>query len=610
MTTTDVWVIPPWILEALELLRPAAKGGVREWADNRRILDGKTSSMPGPWRTSYTPYLAGIMDAFTEPEVEEISFVKPTQTGGTETLLNMIGYVIDEDPGAAMLTLPKEELGEHVSDNRLRPMMELCPTLRDKFDKNSKRLELQFDGMYLVITGANSPSSLASHPIRYLFMDEVDKYPVAAGKEADPRSLARERTKTYDSNKKIVNTSTPTFENGPIWTDWLRADSQYQYFVRCPHCGEWWTFEFAHLKFDNTSRDTARDTAVYCCKSCGGTVDDTQKNEMVRGGEWRAIRDGGRRKIAYHLNSFYSPWVRLGDIAYEFESSRREPEKLMNFINSWLAEPFKDVEVTLTGEWIHDNRASQYPEEMVPQGTVMITAGVDVQKDSFFWTIRAWRDNMTSYNLCHGQVFSWREIEHIMNRYYYDREKTQHIVNLCCVDSGDQTDDVYDFCAINAEWAVPIKGASTRLQGRYQRTIIDRANSKANGLTLYRLDTNHYKDTLFARLRRDEEDGGWYTFEGCDPEYCEMISSEHRVLRKYNGRLSSVWETKAVGRANHYLDCEVYAMLAADLCGIRDINVQRAQADRVPAPVNSTPMPHAAPTPGGWLEQKKRGWFG
>ena len=74
-------------------------------------------------------------------------------------------------------------------------------------------LELQFDGMYLALSGANSPASLSSRPIRFLLLDEVDKYPANAGKEADPISLARERTKTF-SNKKIAMVSTPTLTDG------------------------------------------------------------------------------------------------------------------------------------------------------------------------------------------------------------------------------------------------------------------------------------------------------------------------------------------------------------------------------------------------------------
>ena len=43
------------------------------------------------------------MDEFNNYETEEIIFVKPTQVGGTEAILNMIGYVINEDPSPAMV---------------------------------------------------------------------------------------------------------------------------------------------------------------------------------------------------------------------------------------------------------------------------------------------------------------------------------------------------------------------------------------------------------------------------------------------------------------------------------------------------------------------------
>lgn len=135
----------------------------------------------------------------------------------------------------------------------------------------------------------------------------------------------------------------------------------------------------------------------------------------------------------------------------------------------------------------------------------------------------------------------------------------------------------------------PVKGASTRLDGRYRRSVIDRTGSRADGQALYLVDTNHYKDALFARMHRDEEEGGWYVDDGCDPEYCEMVTSEHKVVRKYGGRLVSVWEPKAQGRPNHYWDCEVYAALAADLCGLRGINAAQArERQELPAPAEGS----------------------
>jgi len=148
---------------ALKILKPPENLTVSQWADKYRILDAKTSAEPGPWRTARTPYLQGIMDAFNDPEIEEIIFVKPTQVGGTESLQNIVGYIIAQDPSPTLIVYPTLELAEYTSKNRIQPMINLCPILLEKYqDKESKILELQFEGMYIVLSGANSPASLAS----------------------------------------------------------------------------------------------------------------------------------------------------------------------------------------------------------------------------------------------------------------------------------------------------------------------------------------------------------------------------------------------------------------------------------------------------------------
>lgn len=614
MARMSEWRCPDWLLDALKVLKPAGKLTVTQWADTKRVLPA-TSSMPGRWRTGFTPYLAGIMDTFSDPEVEEISVVKSTQVGGTELILNMMGFAIEQDPSPMMVVYPTESLGEYISENRIQQMVRLCPSLRERFDQNSRRLELQFVGMYIIISGANSPSSLASYPIRYLFMDEIDKYPPTAGKEADPRALARERTRTYDNDKKIVNISTPTYEAGPIWQEWTNADTQYEYFVTCPHCGESFTFQFKCLRFESDSPEQAQQTAVYVCEHCGGLIRDNHRQEMVREGRWQAVKENGRRRVAFRITAFLSPWLRLGDIAYEWVSSRNDPGRRMNFINSWLAEPYKDVKSTTSAEWLLENRQSQYEEDEIPPETVMLTGGVDVQRDCFYWVIRAWAANMTSRKVAHGKVFAWREIEFEMNRTRYDREKNGYTVNLCCVDSGDQTDDVYNFCLINSEWAVPVKGSTGKINGRYSCSVIDKVGSRANGHPLYILDVGFYKDMIFSRLRRDEDEGGWYINKGTDIEYCEMLTAEHKVMRKLkNGRTIQMWEPKATGRDNHYLDCEVYAALAADLLGIREVNAQGVNRERE---VLEQPVAPALPAPaqpredsGFFGRETGKGWFG
>ena len=104
-----------WFTEEKSAFKPPERITVSEWADKYRVLLPQTSAEPGPWRTSRTPYLRDIQDAFSNPEIEEIVFCKPTQVGGTELIYNCLGYAISQDPGPALLIMPTDLLALYVS---------------------------------------------------------------------------------------------------------------------------------------------------------------------------------------------------------------------------------------------------------------------------------------------------------------------------------------------------------------------------------------------------------------------------------------------------------------------------------------------------------------
>lgn len=407
--------------EALKFLQPPEDITVSEWADKYRVLDAKTSAMPGPWRTEHTPYLKGIMDEFNNYETEEIVYVKPTQVGGTECLQNMVGYIVQQDPAPTMIVYPTDTLAKSISENRLQPMFKAAPELRKRFDENSQLQELQFDGMYLTLAGSNSPSSLASKAIRFLFLDEVDKYPGASKKEADPVSLARERTKTFH-NRKIFITSTPTLKTGHIWKAKEDADIEKHYFVPCPHCGEYIELKWKQIHFpkeEGMSYADRAEFATYVCQECGCVITDQDKPEMLRKGEWRTVKENTKfvRKVAFWMNTLYSPFVRFSEIVKEFLDSKDDPEKLQNFVNSWLAEPWEDTKLKTNADLVME-RQTEYEELVVPEWAKLLTAGVDVQENCLYWSIRAWGNYLTSQNIAHGQAFSFQEVERIMNLEY------------------------------------------------------------------------------------------------------------------------------------------------------------------------------------------------
>ena len=594
--------------EALQYLRPPEDISVSEWAEKYRVLDSKSSAMPGPWRNDKTPYLTGVMDEFCNFDTEEIILAKASQLGGTEALFNMMGWIIQQDPSPVMVVYPSDTLAESISVNRLQPMFRLAAPLKERWkESDSTKTELQFDGMYLTLVGSNSPANLASRPVRFLFLDEVDKYPGATKKEADPIKLARERTKTFH-NSKVFMTSTPTLKSGHIWQALEEADVEKHYFVPCPHCGKMIELKWSQITFPNEDGMSYMDRAElanYVCQECGCIITDQDKPQMLRFGEWRVVRQNAAiaRTVGFWINTLYSPFVRFSEIAREFLKSKDDPEALQNFVNSWLAEPWEDTKLKPSADTVMDRQAD-LPELVVPEWAKLLTGGVDVQETSVYWTIRAWGNYLTSQNIAHGQALSFAEVERVMNLSYGKEDGSQMVVQLALIDSGDNTDAVYDFCASNSDWALPSKGSSHPMTTHFKLSTVNKTDSRAYGMKLVLIDTGKYKDMIAGRMKKENGSGSWMVYQGCDMEYAEQVTSEHKVNVRSGNRTVKEWRLKTSHADNHYLDTEVYAMCAADMLGARSLHLE--EVDMEPR-TEAKPQPEPKPednwlgTNGQWL---------
>ena len=572
---------PPYIMDALKILKPPELLTVSEWADKHRILSEQDSSYPGHWRTSKTPYLKKVMDAFNDLSIYDITFCAGTQLGKTAAEQNMIGYAISQDPGPMMIVYPTEKLAEFTSERRLKPMFKLTESIKTRFfERESKRLELSFESMYIALVGANSPSDLSSRPVRYIFFDEIDKFPAWSGAEASPIKLAEERTKTF-YNRKIVKVSTPTLKTGYIEQAWEKADMQYNYYLPCPHCGESQVLEFSQIKWpEDMDISQVKNNAWYECKFCHNAIYDRQKIQMLRDGTWKGNKKvtGKVRKVAFHMSSLYSPWLSFGDVASEFLESKDVPSLLMNFINSWLAEPWVDKSSKLKSDIVMEKQLP-YDRGRMPEDAQLITCGIDCQLDHFWYSVRAWGPHLTSWLVDYGRIETWADVETVINRSYADSNGEVRNVNLACIDSGYNTDEVYSFCAQHIDVAVPTKGSSTQLKSRYNVTILDRG--KAFGLRLYTFDPNQLKNFIASRMNINAGDyGSWNVYRDIDREYCDQICAEQLVEKKdKKGKITSVWEKISSHAQNHLLDCETNNALAAEILGVRYLMEQKEEEE-------------------------------
>lgn len=560
-----------------------------EWADKHRLLATKGSSEAGPWRTSRTPYLREIMDALSiKNPVQRVVFMKGAQVGATEAGLNWIGYVIHHAPGPMMVVTPTVEMAKRFSRQRLEQMLNDTPALRARVPHTRSReagntlLLKEFAGGILVMVGSNSPGPLSSMPVRYLFCDEVDRYPLSAEKEGDPLSLLMARTATFSSRRKVFLVSTPTIEGvSKIAAEYALTD-QRRYFVPCPHCGH-----MQFLKWPSLRWEAGRpETAGYVCEDCGALMREHHKTRMFAAGQWRATAVAQGDAIGFHLSSLYSPvgWTAWEELARGWEQSAASVELRQTFVNTKLGETWTDQGEGPDWEKIHAGRA-EYRRGTVPAGVLVLTAGADVQKDRIEVSVWGWGRGLTSWLVDHlvitgdpSTAEAWEPVNALLARDWRHERGAPIKIERLAVDSGHETAAVYKWARKAGVRVLVVKGAAGAKAGSAPVSVpsaIDGYRDRKRtlrGVRVYGVNTPILKTELYRWLWLERgagvpPDGSVFIPHDVDVEWCRQLVAEQLVRwRDRRGYMRTEWRAKR--ERNEALDCRVYARAATWVLGM------------------------------------------
>jgi phage terminase large subunit GpA-like protein len=439
---------------AADVLTPPPDLTVSEWADENRRLSSESAAEKGEWRTDRAPYQRAVMDAMgANSGYESVVLMWAAQSGKSSMLENFTGYIIDLDPGPLLVVEPREADAEAFSKDRLAPMLRDTPCLQGKVadsrsrDSNNTILHKKFLGGSITLAAANSPAGLAMRSIRYCLLDEVDRYPASAGSEGDPVNPAITRTANF-WNRKIVLCSTPTTKGSSrIEAAWLNSNQQ-SYWVPCPHCGE-----FQLLRWDSLIWPKGEpEDAQYRCEHCSKLIGDWQKHAMLRQGEWRAARPDITDIAGFWINGLYSPWRKWSALAKKFLADKRSPETLREFVNTVLAEPWDDAAETTVDQATVMARREHY-RAAVPYGAVVLTVGVDVQKDRLELELAGWGRGEESWSIEYRVIPGdpagatlWHELDAYLERRWPHEAGISLPVAACAIDAGYESQAVYEFC--------------------------------------------------------------------------------------------------------------------------------------------------------------------
>jgi len=554
---------------------PHPRQSVTEWAEANISFSSRFTSSPGPFRVRSYPYMREWLDAFHPASgVRSMALLCGAQVAKSTAIQVGMAYRLCRAPAPALWVLDTQTNAQSFSESRWQVMIDDNEVLRAEMPGNKdkfKNLDQAFRRMHLWFVGSNSPGNLAGRSISLLCLDEVDKYKTKTKQEAAAVQLAVQRTASFPM-ALIVQTSTPTTQEGSIWKAWLEGD-QRRFWVPCPHCQAMTLLNWPMMKWDEDAKiddnrwdlKRVRETARLECPHCAGHLTDAIKTKMLREGVWRAENLGalpGHR--SYHLSALYSVRRSFGALAVKFLQDKQSLMGLQDFVNSILAEPWEDAMTTESRPLTVGEYTLRAPVE---ESTARIMA-VDVQQDCFYFVCRAFAKDGSSKLIDEGRLTTWADLEFKVTELGLDTQRNigGMMAKLVVVDSGFRTDEVLDVCIRNRY--IPAKGED-RLEGygvklgKSLRKAISVIKPYRRGWFLMLFSSPTAQDVL--EWLRSGQGPAWTVAADASEEYKAHLDAHRKVMRRspLTGRETYLW--KQIGRRpNHMLDAELMILALAE----------------------------------------------
>lgn len=547
-----------------------------------------------------TPYAVGVMDAAFFPSVQMESIMKCPQSAGTEAVHNCIGYTIDRAPGPVLYVFPDETTARENAQERIIPMLRDSPRLREYLtgtsdDIGSVRIKLA----HLIIHMAWSGSAvrLGNKPIRYLVLDELDKYQ-GSKREAPAEALAEKRVITWGKRAITWKLSTPTVVDGPIHKAFAQSEARFRYHTVCPYCGCELLMDFEHIRWPDACVDPvslkSHSLGWYECPHCASPDDpehgrwtDADRDLAVRNGLWREETSGLELhehleqyrpiSVGFHIPAWISPFVSLSEIAAKALEYQLNPtlELLKDLQNNYKAEPWEAQYETRSEDAIlalRDDRPrgavpgplpTRKPGGEAQERVAAVLAAVDTQLRYFRYSIRAfgYGEEAESWLIQEGVAPTLNALDELFWRSeYLDALERPFKVRAVIIDAmGDpqRTAQVYAWAARNRGRVFPAQGVhapATPVAYAPQEYFPGLKGERVKipgGILLHKVDTTMFKGVLASKLAIAPGDPGAFHLHAGDG----LLAYAREMCAEVWNPEKNLWDNPK-GRPNHAFDCE------------------------------------------------------
>lgn len=585
-------------------LSPPPKLNLVEWADTYRYLPDN-SAEAGRWKTSRVHAARKPMMSVSNPEVQEVTVMSCIQFMKTELMLNTALFYMHQEPSPIMYVAPKKETAEAWSKERLVKSVNCTPVVSDIFTNNRRGegntiTQKQFAGGQISIVSARNPTDLAMRACRIMLFDECDKYPInvgageaGSGGEGDPITVAWGRATTYGKRAKKITACSPTVDGKSRIQQEYKNSNMSVFYQPCPHCdfAKVLTWTDVIIPRDEKKNFIHKDAAI-CCSECGSLWNESDRKKSIRNGYWIATKPEITWHHGYKVSSLASPFTPVSILAKEFSDAQNNPEKLKAFYNTRMAEVWREIGEQPDWERLYERR-EKYNPKIIPEGGLLTTCGIDVQKDFLYYEIMAWGRKKESWSLDVGIIEGNIEdqetknrLEEFLDQLLINSKGVEVPIMKTCIDSGYNTNEVYSFCRhYGSASVVPVKGEDNLMTPIGTPTLVDVTVSgkrMSRGMQLWKVGSSIIKEQIYrwlnAKKPTDEDllngrtyPTGYSHFPEWDEEYFKQLTAEVYTKKTDNrGFFKFIWEK--LRKDNHFLDCRVYNRAASAMLQIDRMN--------------------------------------
>lgn len=605
------------IREGLASLRAEIPQPLSDWAAEHFVMAGDSSHQKGGWVA--WSFQLGIMDFMSDDRIEELGVKKSKRVGYTKIITAFITYNIAHRRRKQALWQPTDDDRDSYVKTEIEPVLDAVEAVR-KVRRHGKGTEdtikfKQFRDSVLHLLGGKAKRAYRRITVAVAILDEWSAFDQKIEKSGDPGGLAKGRLEGA-AYPKFVGGSTPGVKglcHIERFTD--NAEGYVRFQVECKHCGAehpllWGGKDKPFgMKWERGQPETVRHICPHCRQAT------TQADYLPRGlpmaGTWVCDKTGKRYgpdrvwrdnagmptrppvTLGVHVWAAYSPQRSWPSIMKEFEEADASAQAgdtgpLQLFVNETLGETWEMV-----GDRSDENelqkRAEAYPLGTVPKGGLVLTCGIDVQRDRWELTVYAWARGLESWvvdvAVIEGNPASeadWEPVTaYVQRRYRQEWHGGTLGLSAISIDSSDQTQAVYNWVRKMApllpklravkgrgEENIPILGPSSSQEVKW--------NGKRwpNGVKLWNVGVDTAKDLLLGQLSIERPGPGFIHFSHELPlEFYLQLTAEQRILAKVNGRDAYRWVKRRP--RNEQLDCRNYALHAAYGLGLHNYTDRR-----------------------------------